>query len=87
VKRKKVSRRSVSLDRKEVLRKYQISQTDSTDGKPPISDSKRIFKVVRLFRSTPDEEIGIFIAKTKLCGEGAQGYLIAHIVPDGLAER
>lgn len=43
---------------------------------------RRDFRVVRLERSNPTEELGIFIAKTPLAG-----YLVAHIVPGGLADR
>ncbi|KAG8227822.1 hypothetical protein J437_LFUL017109 [Ladona fulva] len=45
------------------------------------------FKVLRLCREHENEELGIFIAKTKLTDHGFAGYLIAHIVPGGLAER
>lgn len=62
-------------------------ESPSQDGLKPHAACKRVFKVVRLFRSSPNEEIGIFIAKTKLCEDSPQGYLIAHIVPEGLAER
>lgn len=43
---------------------------------------RRDFRVVRLERSNPTEELGIFIAKTPLAG-----YLVAHVVPGGLADR
>lgn len=117
--RKRLSKRSVSLDRREVLKNYQKqsrgssegdeeefqddeeeddddddgedrikqSATSSSSSSSSPSECKRIFKVIRLFRSSPDEELGIFIAKTKLADQGAPGYLIAHIVPDGLADR
>lgn len=42
---------------------------------------------MRLHRTTPDEELGIYIAKTRLGREGTIGYIIAHIVPGGLADR
>ncbi|XP_071438636.1 uncharacterized protein [Hetaerina americana] len=48
---------------------------------------KKDFKVVRLCREREAEELGIFIAKTKLTEHGFAGYLIAHVVPGGLAER
>lgn len=103
--RKKPSRRSVSLDRREVLRKYQRQSQTSSEieveapedtekqksaaegSNVPHTQCKREFKVVRLYRAAPGEELGIFIAKTKLADQGAPGYLIAHIVPDGLADR
>lgn len=43
---------------------------------------RRDFRVVRLERSNPAEELGIFIAKTPLAG-----YLVAHVIPGGLADR
>lgn len=45
------------------------------------------FKVVRIMRNNPTDELGIFIAKTKLSDEGHVGYLVAHVVPGGLAEK
>lgn len=48
---------------------------------------RREFKVVRLQRSDPAEELGIFIAKTQLSEQGSAGYLVAHVVPGGLAHR
>lgn len=45
------------------------------------------FKVVRIMRNSPSDELGIFIAKTKLTDEGHIGYLVAHVVPGGLAEK
>ncbi|KAL0278137.1 UNVERIFIED_CONTAM: hypothetical protein PYX00_000046 [Menopon gallinae] len=102
VRKKRGNRRSVSLDRREILRKYQkSSEPEGGEEEEAAKDApgedqfsaishlncKREFKVVRLFRSTPDEELGIFIAKTKLADQGAPGYLIARIVPDGLADR
>ena len=56
---------------------------------PPVppqqhKSASRDFKVVRLQRTEPGEELGIFIAKTQ---QGGSGYHIAHIVPGGLAFR
>lgn len=48
---------------------------------------KSEFKVVKIIKKCPSEELGIFIAKTKLTDEGHIGYLVAHVVPGGLAER
>lgn len=98
--KKRLTKRSVSLDRREVLKSYHRQSRLSSEGddreeeaeeegskEVPTTPCKRVFKVIRLFRSSPDEELGIFIAKTKLADQGAPGYLIAHIVPDGLAHR
>jgi hypothetical protein len=48
---------------------------------------RREFKVVRLQRGDPTEELGIFIAKTQLSEQSSAGYLVAHVVPGGLAHR
>lgn len=45
------------------------------------------FKVVRILRNDPADELGIFIAKTKLSDQGNVGYLVAHVVPAGLADK
>ncbi|KAJ2947927.1 hypothetical protein O0L34_g9720 [Tuta absoluta] len=56
--------------------------------KPTRSDkTPSEFKVVRIIKRNPTEELGIFIAKTKLSDEGHIGYLVAHVVPGGLAEK
>lgn len=49
--------------------------------------SGRQFKVVKLLRSEASEELGIFIAKTRMTRESGVGYTIAHVVPGGLADR
>lgn len=76
-----------------------VSQDQTRSGSPPpvpphrdflstISNlSGRQFKVVKLIRSEASEELGIFIAKTRMTKEGSVGYVIAHIVPGGLADR
>lgn len=48
---------------------------------------RREFKVVRLQRSEPTDELGIFIAKTQVSEQCRVGYLVAHVVPGGLADR
>lgn len=40
--------------------------------------------VVRLTREVSDQSLGIFIAKTS---EARPGYLVAHVVPNGLADK
>nr|CAD7448998.1 unnamed protein product [Timema bartmani] len=62
------------------------NEVDAVDATGPIN-LKREFKVVRLCRNEPGEELGIFIAKTLLSEQGNPGYVIAHIVPGGIAER
>ncbi|KAE8740584.1 hypothetical protein FOCC_FOCC013917, partial [Frankliniella occidentalis] len=56
-----------------------------TPGAP--SGRRREFHLVRLTRAAPTEELGIFIAKSDAPDRGAQGYVVAHVVPGGLAHR
>lgn len=46
----------------------------------------RQFKLVKLKREK-DEELGIFIAKTRHIKQAGAGYIVAHVVPGGLADR
>lgn len=85
----------LQLTEKQKMRQRDISLGDS--GMPPIPPcrkpirggkvEKSEFKVVRILRRNPSDELGIFIAKTKLSDEGHIGYLVAHVVPGGLAEK
>lgn len=68
-------------------------------GIPPIPPCRKVgknkngetshseFKVVRIARKDHSDELGIFIAKTKLSELGNVGYLVAHVVPGGLADK
>ncbi|KAI8438600.1 hypothetical protein MSG28_011045 [Choristoneura fumiferana] len=85
----------LKLTEKQKMRQRDISRGDA--GIPPIppcrkpaksTKSEKIeYKVVRIVRRHPADELGIFIAKTKLPDEGHVGYLVAHVVPGGLAEQ
>lgn len=85
----------LQLTEKQKMRQRDASMGDS--GIPPIPPCRRPnnnsktekseFKVVRIIRRNPSDELGIFIAKTKLTDEGHVGYLVAHVVPGGLAEK
>lgn len=86
----------LQLTEKQKMRQRDASQGDC--GIPPIPPCRKPaksgsnkaqseFKVVRIMRKSPYDELGIFIAKTKLLDEGHIGYLVAHVVPDGLADR
>ncbi|KAG6458725.1 hypothetical protein O3G_MSEX011016 [Manduca sexta] len=84
----------------QLTEKQKMRQRDATlgdSGIPPIPPcrkptrgikaEKSEFKVVKITRRNPSDELGIFIAKTKLTDEGHIGYLVAHVVPGGLAEK
>lgn len=84
----------LQLTEKQRMRQRDVTLGDS--GIPPIPPCRRPtrcarqdkseFKVVKIMRRN-SEELGIFIAKTKLSDEGHIGYLVAHVVPGGLAEK
>lgn len=86
----------LQLTEKQKMRQRDVSQGD--DIVPPIPPCKKSvkqamseksvseFKVVRIIRTKPCDELGIYIAKTKLSDEGHIGYLVAYVVPGGLAE-
>uniref|UniRef100_A0A2H1X2P7 SFRICE_005998 n=1 Tax=Spodoptera frugiperda TaxID=7108 RepID=A0A2H1X2P7_SPOFR len=85
----------------QLTEKQRMRQRDASQdcGIPPIPPCRKPsrgsrsdktqneFKVVRIIRNNPSDELGIFIAKTKLTDEGHVGYLVAHVVPGGLAEK
>ncbi|XP_063822015.1 uncharacterized protein LOC135072018 [Ostrinia nubilalis] len=87
----------LQLTEKQKMRQRDASLGDT--GIPPIPPCRKPsrggkadkgqseFKVVRIMRRNPSDEMGIFIAKTKLSDEGHVGYLVAHVVPGGLAEK
>ncbi|XP_053614085.1 uncharacterized protein LOC128677345 [Plodia interpunctella] len=87
----------LQLTEKQKMRQRDVSSGDT--GIPPIPPCRKLsrdgktekvpseFKVVRILRRNPTDELGIFIAKTKLSDEGHIGYLVAHVVPGGLAEK
>ncbi|XP_044257252.1 uncharacterized protein LOC123006664 isoform X2 [Tribolium madens] len=49
-----------------------------------IFNEKKTTSLVRLIKRTPDEELGIFLTKSR---EVFHGFVVAHIVPDGVAAR
>ncbi|XP_012549316.1 uncharacterized protein LOC101740740 [Bombyx mori] len=85
----------LQLTEKQKMRQRDVTLGDA--GIPPIppcrkptrgsKPDKNEFKVVKIVRRNPTDELGIFIAKTKLTDEGHIGYLVAHVVPGGLAEK
>lgn len=84
----------LELTDKQKMRQREASLGDSSTI-PPIPPCRKPskdkvqseFKVVRIMRRNANDELGIFIAKTKLSDEGHVGYLVAHVVPGGLAEK
>lgn len=85
--------RVLSLDRREVYKKplqdnVIIEQSYRTHAPAPVLPLKMASKksniiLVRLVKKTPLEELGIFIARKSQ----QSGYVVAHIVPGGVAER
>ncbi|EFA10855.1 pro-interleukin-16 isoform X2 [Tribolium castaneum] len=61
--------RALSLDRREIFRNFSEKKTTT---------------LVRLVKRSPDEELGIFLTKSR---EVFHGFVVAHIVPDGVAAR
>lgn len=77
-----------------MLTETQRGRQRASSSPPPLPPSPsqqtrglREFKLVRLQRVETGEELGIYIAKTRIGKEGTVGYTIAHIVPGGLADR
>ncbi|KAK3909940.1 PDZ domain-containing protein 2 [Frankliniella fusca] len=62
-------------------------RTDLSGASSTAAGRRREFHLVRLTRAAPTEELGIFIAKSDAPDRGAQGYVVAHVVPGGLAHR
>ncbi|XP_047117365.1 uncharacterized protein LOC124798137 isoform X1 [Schistocerca piceifrons] len=54
---------------------------------PPHGAAAAETRVVTLMRDHPGQGLGIFIAKTRAAHRAAAGYVVAHIVPGGLAHR
>lgn len=92
------SAEETSLELTEKQRTRQRSGSCSVTRPPPVPPHRneqkhvgaspgRQFKLVRLKRAEPREELGIYIAKTRMSKEGSVGYIIAHVVPGGLADR
>lgn len=96
------SQRARSLDRKELMKRSSSILT-GTANTPLSSDLRRCsedvllplhgsqsnnpteVKFVRIHRKDPTQELGIFITNKNIPGH--IGYIVAHIVPDGLAYR
>ncbi|XP_017892671.1 uncharacterized protein LOC108632530 isoform X1 [Ceratina calcarata] len=82
-KRNRVS--SKSPEGKEVIER--LDSKDSLSSALPVIRNRPYTTetmVVKLPRKTADQCLGIFIAKT---AESSPGYLVAHVVPNGLADK
>ncbi|XP_012289190.1 uncharacterized protein LOC105704495 [Orussus abietinus] len=76
-------RRGQSLNRKEIVKRLPSKESCPL----PVVRSRSYgteTTVVKLVKDRPDQCLGIFIAKTP---ESSHGYLVAHVVPNGLADR
>lgn len=79
------SQRALSLDRRELYK--NTKNNDHLDDANLLTNNTSFNKnviVVCIVKKTADEELGIFITKSKLI---AHGYIVAEIVPDGAAAR
>ncbi|XP_015609602.1 pro-interleukin-16 isoform X2 [Cephus cinctus] len=80
-------RRAQSLNRKEIVKRLASSKESLESLRPQVVRNKAYTMettVVKLVREKSDECLGIFIAKSL---ESNPGYLVAHVVPNGLADR
>ncbi|KZC09969.1 PDZ domain-containing protein 2 [Dufourea novaeangliae] len=68
------------LESKDSSESYQGGQLAVIRNRPYITETM----VVKLSRENSDQCLGIFIAKT---AESSPGYLVAHVVPNGLADK
>ncbi|KAJ8926930.1 hypothetical protein NQ314_020782 [Rhamnusium bicolor] len=79
---KKKPRRALSLDRQELLKNSLYTGSLCAEDIMP-SHNKNVM-VVKFAKEKANEELGIFITKSK---QISHGYIVAHIVPDGVAAR
>ena len=73
--------RALSLDRREIFR--NAYPPDKPDSELPSALAKTTM-LVRLIKHSSDEELGIFLTQSR---EVCYGFVVAHIVPDGVAAR
>lgn len=79
---RKAPQRAQSLDRKEILRN-SISNNDCFAEDIITSQNKKVL-VVKLTKKYPNDDLGIVIAKSK---QISHGFIVAHIIPQGVAAR
>ncbi|KAG7198683.1 hypothetical protein KM043_006036 [Ampulex compressa] len=83
---------SGNLERKEIAERLESKEENSRSetcrgNRLPVVRNRPCTTetmVVKLPRETSDQCLGIFIAKT---AESSPGYLVAHVVPNGLADK
>lgn len=85
IKRQASERLSLSLPDKKVEEDVPVSSPDKCEL-PVIRNNPCATEtmIVKLPKETADQCLGIFIAKTP---ESSPGYLVAHVVPNGLADK
>ncbi|XP_076176363.1 uncharacterized protein LOC143151272 isoform X2 [Ptiloglossa arizonensis] len=82
---------SKTSDRKDVIARMDSKESITSEGyqssRLPVIRNRSYTTetmVVKLPRESSDQCLGIFIAKT---AESSPGYLVAHVVPNGLADK
>ncbi|XP_018571327.1 uncharacterized protein LOC108911001 [Anoplophora glabripennis] len=79
---KKKPQRALSLDRQDLVKKSLCNEGLCTEDILP-SQNKNI-RIVQFSKEQAHEGLGIFITKSK---QISHGYIVAHVVPDGVASR
>ncbi|XP_003701699.2 uncharacterized protein LOC100880562 [Megachile rotundata] len=82
-----INREDKSPDRKDVMERLNSESVGSESARLPVVRNRSYATetmVVKLPRESSDQCLGIFIAKT---AESSPGYLVAHVVPNGLADK
>lgn len=79
---RKMPQRAQSLDRKEIL-KSSTGSNEAYREDVIMSQNKKVM-VVKFSKRDPSDELGIIIAKSK---QISHGYIVAHIMPHGVAAR
>lgn len=79
---KKKPQRALSLDRQDVVKNSLCNESLCTEDILP-SQNKNV-RIVHFSKEQAKEGLGIFITKSK---QISHGYIVAHVVPDGVASR
>lgn len=78
INRRSYPQRALSLDRREIFKSCNSSMTES----PPGLHKTTI--MVRLIKNTSKEDLGVYLTRSR---EVFHGFLVAYIVPNGIAAR